>query len=49
MVRELVYVIARPLPTVFESSWELKEVPEDLKISVFKKGKETQGTTIWSA
>lgn len=24
---------------IFESSWESKEVPEDLKTSIFKKGK----------
>lgn len=39
MVRELVCVIARPPSVVFESSWELKEIPEDLKASVLIKGK----------
>lgn len=38
MVRESVYVITRPLSSIFESSWELKEVPETWKTSVFKKG-----------
>lgn len=49
MVRELVCVIARPLSIVFESSWEVKESPEDLKASVLIKGKkETPGATMWS-
>lgn len=39
MLRELVYVVARPLSTVFKSLWELNEVPEDVKTSIFKKGK----------
>lgn len=39
MVRELVYVIAGSLSIGIESSWELKEAPEDMKTSVFKKGK----------
>ena len=44
MLRELSDVISRPLFIVFESSGQLREVPEDRKkanvISIFKKGKQ---------
>lgn len=53
VLRELADVIARSLPIIFETSWRLEEIPEEMKkiifILVFKKGrKEISEKSVWS-
>lgn len=49
MLRELALVIARPLSSIFESSLQLDDIPEDWKkanaIPIFKKGTKEDSET----